>query len=73
MAGAGGTVVLQDRTPPSKQAAGAALARRDDWLARHAHEAIVVWDGDDDRVGRLVRSLGDHVGEEDVWVIEPAG
>jgi hypothetical protein len=33
---------------------------------------VVVWDGEDDGVGRLVRSLRDHLGEEEVWVIDPA-
>jgi ribonuclease HI/uncharacterized phage-like protein YoqJ len=71
--GADGVVVLQARRPQSKQQAGGALARRDAWLARHGHEAVVVWDGDDDRVGRVVRALGDHLGEEEVWVVRPGG
>jgi ribonuclease HI len=70
--GASDTVVLQSNKPATKQAAGGALARRDAWLARNANEAIVVWDGKDDLVGRLVRSLRDHVGEDDVWVVDPA-
>ena len=49
-----------------------ALARRDAWLARHAHEAVVVWDGQDPATGKLVRSLRDHLGEEDVWILSPA-
>ena len=44
--------------------------RRDAWLARHADEAVVVWDGDDARVGRQVRSLQDQLGD-DVWVVTP--
>ena len=72
LAGAAGEVVLQAKSPDSKQSAGAALARRNAWLARHAHEAVVVWDGSDDAVGRVVRSLQDHLGEEEVWVVEPA-
>ena len=64
-------VRLQEKVPESKQAAGGALARRDAWLARHVDEAIVVWDGQDAAVGRLVRSLRDHLGEEEVWVLEP--
>lgn len=71
--GAASTVLLQTKVPASKQAAGAALARRDAWLARHADEAIAVWDGDDALVGRTVRSLRDHLGEEDVWVVTPPG
>lgn len=68
---AASTVLLQTKVPESKQAAGAALARRDAWLARHADEAVAVWDGDDALVGRSVRSLRDHLGEEDVWVLTP--
>jgi ribonuclease HI len=69
--GAEGVVLLQAKQPDTKQAAGGALRRRDAWLARHADEAVVIWDGDDDLVGRLVHSLRDHVGEEEVWVIDP--
>ena len=32
---------------------------------------IVVWDGEDDLVGRIVRSLHDHLGEEEVWPLAP--
>ena len=71
VAGAKDVVVLQDRSPETKQKAGAALARRDDWLFRHAHEAIAVWDGADRAVGLLVRSLHDRVGEDEVWVVAP--
>lgn len=69
--GAEGVVLLQARPPESKQKAGAALARRDAWMFRNADEAIVVWDGQDALLGRTVRSLEDHVGEEDVWIITP--
>jgi uncharacterized phage-like protein YoqJ len=65
------TIVLQHKAPESKQQAGAAMARRDAWLARQADEALVVWDRDDAVVGKLTRSLEDHLGE-DVWVVEPA-
>ena len=63
-------VVLQRRAPTSKQQAGAALARRDAWLARHAAEAVLVWDRTDAALGKLLRSLEDHLGE-DVWVLDP--
>ena len=69
--GAQATVVLQTKQPDSKQQAGAALARRDAWLARNADEALAVWNGEDPFVGRLVRSLQDHLGEEQVWVLGP--
>lgn len=63
-------VLLERTTPETKQKAGAALARRDAWLARHADEAIVVWDGKDPAIGRLVRSLEDRLGD-DVWIVDP--
>ena len=69
--GARSTVVLQQKPPATKQLAGAALRRRDAWLARHAQEAIAVWDGKDAAVGRAVRALQDALGEEDVWVVSP--
>ena len=65
------TVVLQMKVPESKQLAGGALARRDAWLFRHADEALAVWNGEDPVIGRAVRSLQDHLPEEDVWVVEP--
>jgi ribonuclease HI/uncharacterized phage-like protein YoqJ len=72
---AAGTVIVQNKAPATRQLAGAALRRRDAWLARNADEAIVVWDGDDPSVGRAVRALRDALGEDDVWVLEvtPAG
>ena len=69
--GADHAVLLERKAPDIKQKAGAALARRDAWLARNADEAVVVWDGDDPAVGKLVRSLRDQMGEEEVWVLEP--
>ena len=70
--GAAATVVVDPSPPTTKQRAGAALGRRDAWLARHAAEAVVVWDGADPDVGRLVRSYRDHLGELEVWVLDPA-
>jgi hypothetical protein len=71
LASASATTTLQQKQPDSKQAVGGALARRDAWLARHGSEAIIVWDGDDAGVGRSVRSFQDHLGEDEVWVLEP--
>ena len=68
---AAATIVLQQKAPATKQLAGAALRRRDGWIARHASEAIVVWDGDDAAVGRAVRAFQDALGEDEVWVIPP--
>ncbi len=69
--GAQATVLLQSKAPATKQLAGAALRRRDAWLARHAQEAIAVWDGADPAVGRSVRALQDAIGEDDVWIVNP--
>jgi ribonuclease HI/uncharacterized phage-like protein YoqJ len=69
--GAAGEVVLQKDVPDSKQKVGASLRRRDEFLARAADEALVVWDGDDEMVGRLVRTFQDRIGDEDVWVVAP--
>ncbi len=63
-------ITLQKRAPDSKQQAGAALARRDAWLARHVAEALLVWDGKDPVLSRVFRSLEDHLGE-DVWTVDP--
>jgi uncharacterized phage-like protein YoqJ len=71
LAGADGQIVLQAKRPDNRQEAGAALRRRDAWLARHGDEAVVVWDGDDALVGRAVKALQDALGEEQVMVIEP--
>jgi RNase H-like protein len=69
--GAASSVVLQAKAPATKALAGAALRRRDAWLARHAHEALAVWDGRDAAVGRSVRALQDALGDDDVWVVTP--
>ncbi len=66
-------ITLQRKVPESKAKAGAALARRDAWLARHAREAVLVWDRRDSSLGKLYRSLVDHLGEEQVWLLEPPG
>jgi ribonuclease HI/uncharacterized phage-like protein YoqJ len=71
LAGAASTVLMQQSAPENKQKAGAALARRDAWLARNSSEALVVWDHEEPFVGKVFRSLQDHLGEEEVWVIEP--
>ncbi len=71
LAGARSQVVVQAQAPTTKQQAGAALARRDAWLARHAHEAVVVWDRRDPVVGRVALSFQDALGETEVWLLEP--
>jgi ribonuclease HI/uncharacterized phage-like protein YoqJ len=71
LAGARSQVTVQARAPSTKQQAGAALARRDAWLARHADEAVVVWDRQDAVVGRLALAFQDALGETEVWLLEP--
>ena len=58
--------------PRSRQQAGKAIGRRDDLLGRLADEAVVVWDGEDAAVGRQVRALQQVLGEEEVWLVDPA-
>jgi uncharacterized phage-like protein YoqJ len=64
-------VTLETKAPATKQLAGAALARRDAWLAKQVDSAVVVWDQEDDAVGRLVRSLEDHLGADQVLLVHP--
>jgi ribonuclease HI len=66
------TITLQNTTPDSNAKVAAAFKRRDAWLARHADEAVVVWDDIDSLVGKQIRSLRDELGEEEVWVVYPA-
>jgi len=65
-------VLLQKKKPESKARAGAALAKRDVWLARHVAEALLVWDGRDESLGKLFRTLEEHL-PDDIWVLDPAG
>jgi uncharacterized phage-like protein YoqJ len=64
-------ITLEKKVPATKQLAGAALSRRDAWLARQVDSAVIVWDQDDDMVGRLVRSLEDHLGADQVLLVNP--
>jgi uncharacterized phage-like protein YoqJ len=66
-----GQILLQGRKPTSRVQAGAALSRRDAWLARNADEALAVWNGEDAAIGKQVKSFRDQLGEEDVWVVPP--
>ncbi len=63
-------VLLERTVPDSKQKFGGAMARRDGWLAKHADEAVVVWDGKDPSLGKLVRTLEEKLGD-DVWIVGP--
>lgn len=67
--GAERTVLLEKKAPASRQQVAAALRRRNGWLANQVDEAVVVWDGSDEAIGRTVRSLEDRL--EDVWIVDP--
>ncbi len=71
LAGAVATVVLAPAKPMSKQAAGIAIGRRDDWLVARADGAIVVWDGHDRALGDTVKALEHRIPDE-VWIVTPA-
>jgi ribonuclease HI len=64
-------VSLQQKVPDSKPKVAGAMARRDAWLARNAREAVIVWDEDDAALAKLYRSLVDHLGEENIWILRP--
>jgi ribonuclease HI len=64
-------IVLSQTVPADRRSVGAALSQRDSWMARQADEAVIVWDRDDRAVASAVRSMQDHLGEEEVWVVEP--
>jgi uncharacterized phage-like protein YoqJ len=69
--GASGVRTLQNRPPENTRAVAPSFARRNAWLRKNASEAIVVWDGADEAVGRSYRSLVDGLGEELVWLLDP--
>jgi len=71
LGGAREVVTVGRKAPATKQQAGAALARRNDWLARHTKEAVVVWDGRDEATGRQVKALESRLGSDHVQMIEP--
>jgi len=64
LGGARQVLVLDPAEPRGPRAVTAALRRRDAWLAEHAREALVVWDGREPRIGRLHRLLTEHLGDE---------
>jgi ribonuclease HI/uncharacterized phage-like protein YoqJ len=66
------TVVLAAKAPATKQAAGAAIGKRDAWLIAQADAAIVVWDGTERTLRDTARALERRI-PDDVWVIAPEG
>jgi hypothetical protein len=71
LAGAAASVTLSTKRPRSKQDAGMAAARRDQALIAAAHGALVVWDGQDRRLGEDIAALERRI-TDDVWIIPPA-
>lgn len=69
-ADAAAVVTVVDSAPATGAEFGKAMGRRDDWLARHAAEAIVVRRSDDRTLGDLQRKLERSL-DADVWVLEP--
>jgi len=63
---AAGEVLLEQKAPDTKAKVAGSLRRRDAWFARNLDEAVVVWDGAEPFVGRLLGTLRDHLGD-DVW------
>lgn len=64
-------ITLQKQTPATKQRLAGSYRRRDGWVRKHVDEAVAVWDGSEQHVGRTVRALQDELGEENVWIIDP--
>jgi ribonuclease HI/uncharacterized phage-like protein YoqJ len=70
LSGASEIRLLDERRPRNPQGATAALKRRDAWLADHAREALVIWDGSESRTANLYQTLVDRLGD-DVLAIDP--
>ena len=71
LGGAREVVTVGRKPPATKQEAGMALGRRNDWLARHAADAIVVFDGREDATARLLKTLESRLGSDHVQLVEP--
>jgi ribonuclease HI len=69
VASAAVTVQLEKKVPESPQRAGQAIDRRNGWLRKVADEALIVWDGVDRRVGKVVKDFEQEL-EDDVWVVD---
>jgi uncharacterized phage-like protein YoqJ len=65
------SITLARKPPTSKQGAGIALGKRDDWLAGQVDSAVIVWDQQDPTVQRLVTILEDHLGADQVLFVRP--
>jgi ribonuclease HI len=70
MSGATANFTLSTKQPGSKQEAGTAAGKRDRALIAAAHGALVVWDGQDRRLGEHIAALEQRI--DDVFVIPPS-
>ena len=70
IAEAAAVVRLEKKVPADNKAAGQALDRRNGWLRKVATEAVVVWDHDEPRIGKVVGALEQAL-PDDVWIISP--
>lgn len=59
-------VLLERAHPDTPAKVAGSLRRRDAWMARNLDEAIVLGDGTEPFIDRLLSSLRDHLGD-DVW------
>ncbi len=64
--------VLAASPPRGREDLARCLGAQQVWLAERATEALVVWDGTDRWTGRRVEDLRRRVGDDDVWVLDPA-
>jgi ribonuclease HI/uncharacterized phage-like protein YoqJ len=72
VAGAADTLTLSSKQPASRQEAGMAIGRRNDWLVSRANGALVVWDSKDTTIGQTVKALERRI-PDDVWIVWPPG
>lgn len=70
VAGAAAVVLLERKAPSTPQQAGRSLDRRNGWFRQVADEAVIVWDGEERRVGELVTRFERDL-PDDVWVVGP--
>ena len=71
LSGAAANFTLSNKQPRSKQEAGIAAGKRDRALIAAAHGALIVWDGQDRRLGEHIAVLEQRI-PDDVWVIPPS-
>ncbi|MEO5680686.1 MAG: ribonuclease H [Acidimicrobiales bacterium] len=71
LGGAREVVTVGRQAPTTKQQAGMALGRRNDWIARHATDAVVVWDGHEEATAKQLKALESRLGPDHVQLLEP--